>query len=37
MADNFNNTIGRTDLGASLIPDEVSQEIIQTVPNPPFS
>lgn len=32
MADNFNNTIGRTDLGASLIPDEVSQEIIQTVP-----
>ncbi|MDU1018564.1 MAG: phage major capsid protein [Bifidobacterium breve] len=31
MADNFNNTIGRTDLGASLIPDEVSQEIIQTV------
>ncbi|PJM80004.1 phage major capsid protein [Bifidobacterium scaligerum] len=32
MADNFTNTIGRADLGASLIPDEVSQEIIQTMP-----
>lgn len=32
MADNYTSTIGRADLGTSLIPDEVSQEIIQTMP-----
>lgn len=32
MSDNFNSTIGRNDLGAALIPDEISQEIIQTMP-----
>ena len=32
MADNFNSTIGRAYLGGALIPDEVSQEIIQTMP-----
>ena len=32
MADNFNDSISRTDLGTALIPDEVSQEIIQTMP-----
>lgn len=32
MADNFASQINRGDLGSSLIPDEVSQEIIQTIP-----
>lgn len=32
MADNYNSTIGRTDLGGALIPDDISQEIIQTMP-----
>ncbi|MBT1171279.1 phage major capsid protein [Bifidobacterium sp. SO4] len=32
MADNFTSQIARNDLGSSLIPDEVSQEIIQTLP-----
>ncbi|EKF15285.1 phage major capsid protein, partial [Bifidobacterium bifidum] len=32
MADNFSSQILRGDLGGALIPDEISQEIIQTLP-----
>lgn len=32
MANNFNSSIQRNDLGQALIPDEISQEIIQTMP-----
>ncbi|RSX53945.1 phage capsid protein [Bifidobacterium goeldii] len=32
MADNFTSSIGRADLGGALIPDDISQEIIQTMP-----
>lgn len=32
MADKFSDSISRNDLGASLVPDDVSQEIIQLMP-----
>lgn len=32
MSDNFSSNISRSDLGQSLVPDEVSNEIIQTLP-----
>ena len=32
MANNFDSNIKRNDLGQALVPDEISQEIIQTMP-----
>jgi HK97 family phage major capsid protein len=32
MASNYNNSIGRSDLASSMVPDGVSQEIIQNMP-----